>query len=84
MAATICFAIPKESNSIALAAAYWIPGFYPHVMASQTDDEIVLSSNDTNTDAASLERIWAAALATERLTEAGGAARARAFETLAQ
>ncbi|WP_066793512.1 hypothetical protein [Sphingomonas soli] len=84
MAATICFAIPEESSAIVLSAARWIPGFYPHVMVDQADGEIVLSTAKAGADAKSLERIWVAALATERLAHAGRVRRAQAFATLAQ
>lgn len=76
------FAIGDASHVGALAAAKWIPGFYPHVEITILADTVELRSN--RYDHAQLTTIWATALANEEAHIRAQAQRAAAFAALAR
>jgi hypothetical protein len=76
------FAIGDASRVGALAAAKWIPGFYPHVATAIVDDTVELRSS--RYDHEQLTTIWATALANEQAHNRAQAPRAAAFAALAE
>ena len=82
MGASASIAIDLELRDAALAAASWLPAFYPRVRVTVGNDTIDLFSDHHSEN--DLAAIWAAALANDVLLSRARAFRASAFEELAR